>query len=155
MSQPPAMPISTRRALVRQLADGDPTLSARAIASQVGVSKDTVLRDLDATEPMSSQPAPESGIAAPQPAPERVPPAQTGAPEDFLVLVLDEPLRQALAVLRAQVGAADTEKQNRAAARAAIRAVADRITEELAEEARLLGARGGVDPAPTPQRPTS
>jgi DNA-binding transcriptional MocR family regulator len=125
------MPITTRRTLVRQLADGDPTLSARAIAIQVGVSKDTVLRDLDATEPVSNQPAPESAIPEPEPAPATAPQAQTGAPEHFLVLVLDESLRQALAVLRAQVGAADTEKQNRSAARAAIRAVADRITEEV------------------------
>ncbi|WDO05549.1 hypothetical protein ME763_07715 [Streptomyces murinus] len=40
------------------------------------------------------------------------------------MLILDE-MRQALAVLRATRGAPDTAKQNEAAARAAIRAVAD------------------------------
>ena len=130
MSQPSAMSIATRRALVRQLADGDPTLSARAIASQVGVSKDTVLRDLAETLPASSQPAPEVAVSEPQPAPQPTAEARAGAPQGYLVLVLDEPLRQALAALRAQVGAPDTEKQNVAAARAAIRSVADTVVEQ-------------------------
>ena len=45
------------------------------------------------------------------------------------MLVLYEPLRQALAVLRATRGAPDTQKQNEAVARAAIRAVADTVLE--------------------------
>ncbi|MCX5362893.1 hypothetical protein OG864_29785 [Streptomyces sp. NBC_00124] len=51
---------ATRRATVRQLADEE-GLSARAIARQLGIGKDTVRRDLDATEPADAAPAPTSG----------------------------------------------------------------------------------------------
>lgn len=127
MSQPPAMSVTTRRALVRQLADGDPTLSARAIGKQVGVSKDTVLRDLAETQPVPSQPAPEISPPEPHPAPEPAPEAQSGAPEGYLVLVVDESLRQDLAVLRAAKPHTNTEAANREAVRAAIRIMADVI----------------------------
>ncbi|MGI5142890.1 MULTISPECIES: hypothetical protein [unclassified Streptomyces] len=46
------------------------------------------------------------------------------------MLILDEPLRQALAVLRATRGQPDTEAANVRVARAAIRVVADTILEE-------------------------
>ncbi|MEU9208519.1 DeoR family transcriptional regulator [Streptomyces sp. NPDC048415] len=114
------MTVATRQALVRQLIEQDPTLSTRAIAAQVGVGKDTVRRDLDAIRQSQQQ-------AAPQPAADEPDPAPDG---DCLVLVLDAPLRHALAVLRAGLGAPDTERQNRAAARAAIRSVADTLLEE-------------------------
>ncbi|MFE2469744.1 HTH domain-containing protein [Streptomyces mirabilis] len=113
------MSVVTRRALVRQLTDGDPTLSARAIAGQIGVSKDTVRRDLDEIRREDSQAAPESPGAAPEGASDR----------DRLVLPLDDELRQALAVLRATRNGPDTDASNRAAARAAIRAMADIVLE--------------------------
>ncbi|WP_406168912.1 DeoR family transcriptional regulator [Streptomyces sp. NBC_00996] len=113
------MSVATRRALVRQLADQDPTLSTRAIAAQIGVSKDTVRRDLDEMRREQTQPAPDGAAAEPDDAPD----------SDRLVLVLDEPLRRALAALRATVGAPDTPEQNVAAARAAIRATADAVLE--------------------------
>lgn len=119
MSQPPAMTVATRRTLVRQLIQQDPTLSTRNIAAQVGVSKDTIRADLAAIRREDAQHAPELAPAEPQPSPD----------SDRLVLVLDEPLRQALATLRASVGTPDTDKHNTAAARAAIRAMADTVLE--------------------------
>ena len=119
MSQPPAMTIETRRTLVRQLADSDSTLSARAIALQVGVSKDTVLRDLAETRPAQNQP--ESAEPAVEPDRE--------TDSDWLVIHLDDEMRQALAVLRATRNGPDTDTANRAAARAAIRAMADIVIE--------------------------
>lgn len=51
---------ATRRATVRRLADEE-HLSARAIARRLGIGKDTVRRDLDATAPTSAPPVPTSG----------------------------------------------------------------------------------------------
>lgn len=130
MSQPLAMTVTTRRALVRQLVDGDPTLSQRAIAAQLGVSKDTVRRDIEEMSRAQTQPATEPDAADPRTAPEAAPQAETSAPVASLVLELDGPLRQALAVLRRAVGARDTAEQNVAAARAAIHSVADTILEQ-------------------------
>jgi hypothetical protein len=113
------MTVATRQALVRQLIEQDPTLSTRAIAGQIGVSKDTVRRDLEAIRQQQSQPAPEQTATEPEPAPDT----------DRLVLVLDDPLRQALAVLRATRGRPDTAKENVKAARAAIRVMADTVLE--------------------------
>jgi hypothetical protein len=124
------MTVVTRRALVRQLVDNDPTLSQRAIAAQLGVSKDTVRRDLEELSRTQSQTAPEPAVAEPQTAPEDTPQMPPSAPPGYLLLELDEPLRQALAALRARIGAPDTERQNVAAARAAIRSVADTVLEE-------------------------
>lgn len=120
MSQPPAMTVDVRQTLVRQLIEQDPTLSARKIAGQIGVSKDTVLRDLEAIRQEDAAAAPDPATAAPQEAPD----------DDRLVLVLDAPLRQALAVLRAQRARPDTPRENVAAARAAIRALADHLIEK-------------------------
>ncbi|MFD4343431.1 DeoR family transcriptional regulator [Streptomyces coelicoflavus] len=122
MSQPPAMTVATRRALVRQLIEQDPTLSTRKIAAQVGVGKDTVRGDLQAIRQEDAAAAPKPAASAPGPAPDN----------GRLVLVLDEPLRQALAVLRAQRARPDTPAENVAAARAAIRALADHIAEQEA-----------------------
>lgn len=129
MSQPPAMTVATRRALVRQLIAKDPTLSTRNIAAQVGVSKDTVRGDLAAIRQEDAEASPEQAASAPEPSPDA----------DRLVLVLDEPLRQALAVLRAAGGAPDTPEQNQRAARAAIRAMADTVLE--AQQHAQEGAR--------------
>ncbi|MEU7400732.1 hypothetical protein [Streptomyces sp. NPDC044948] len=122
MSQPPAMTVATRRALVRQLIEQDPALSTRKIAVQVGVGKDTVRGDLQAIRQEDAAAAPDPAASEPEPAPDG----------DRLVLVLDEPLRQALAVLRSQRARPDTPRENVAAARAAIRALADHLKEQQA-----------------------
>jgi hypothetical protein len=114
------MTVATRRALVRQLTEQDPTLSARKIAGQIGVGKDAIRRDLEAIRREDAKAAPEPAAADPAPAPDA----------DRLVLVLDEPLRQALAALRAVRARPDTPRENLAAARAAIRAMADHFTEQ-------------------------
>ncbi|MFJ2477093.1 HTH domain-containing protein [Streptomyces sp. NPDC087659] len=83
-----------RRTLVRQLADQD--MSARAIALKIGVSKDTVRRDLDA---LRQDAAPVAQTDAP-PAPAPAPPAQVGAPGGArLELDLDDQLRRDLATI--------------------------------------------------------
>ncbi|MFF9238411.1 helix-turn-helix domain-containing protein [Streptomyces sp. NPDC014776] len=116
---PAPLTIAARRAMVEQLMRQEPGISARTIAARLGVGKDTIRRDIAEIEEEQRQ-------RAPQP-----PSVQTGgAPaSDALLLVLDEPMRQALAVLRATRGAPDTQEQNVAAARAAIRAMADTVME--------------------------
>ncbi|MFJ8603410.1 helix-turn-helix domain-containing protein [Streptomyces shenzhenensis] len=122
MSQP--LTVTERRAKVAQLLAHDPGMSARAIAAQLGVGKDTVRRDMDA---LRANGAPPSAAPDAPPAPQDT---------DVLVLRLDEPLRQALAVLRAMRRGPDTPEQNRAAARAAIRATADAVLETHPEVAQ-------------------
>ncbi|MEV7684490.1 helix-turn-helix domain-containing protein [Streptomyces bungoensis] len=115
---PAPLTIPARRAMVEQLMRQEPGISQRTIAARLGVGKDTIRRDVDAIEAEQRHSAPKQ-TSDPEPAPDA----------DRLVLVLDEPLRQALAVLRAKVGAPETPKQDRAAACAAIRAMADTILE--------------------------
>ncbi|MET7776297.1 HTH domain-containing protein [Streptomyces mirabilis] len=137
---PAPLTIAARRAMVEELRRQEPDISARKIAARLGVGKDAIRRDLDAIETDQRQRATVAAAAAPDPEP----PAPGGAPEEAtLVLVLDEPLRQALAVLRATQGGADTEAANRSAARAAIRAMADIVL-----EAGLLSAPGTEGEAP-------
>ncbi|MET8571958.1 hypothetical protein [Streptomyces sp. NPDC004783] len=112
MSQPPAMTVATRRALVRQMIEQDPSLSTRKIAAQRGVGKDRIRGDLQASRQKDATAAPEPAPSAPEPAPD----------DDRLVLVLDELLRQALAILRTTRRQPDTPAANSVAARAAIRA---------------------------------
>lgn len=114
---PAPLTIAARRTMVEELVRQEPGISARTIAARLGVGKDTIRRDLDAIEKAQSQTTPQPDPAAPDDAPERA----------TLVLVLDEPLRQALAVLRGRLGAADTPEQNVTAVRGAIRAVADSL----------------------------
>ncbi|WP_155054566.1 helix-turn-helix domain-containing protein [Streptomyces blattellae] len=90
MSQPPAMTVDVRRALVRQLIEQDPTLSARKIADQIGVGKDTVLRDLKAIRQAQEQPPPDPAATEPQHAPDAPAPEAAPAPRD----PFDEPLRR-------------------------------------------------------------
>ncbi|MGW1810864.1 helix-turn-helix domain-containing protein [Streptomyces sp. NPDC002078] len=73
--------------MVEQLRRQEPAFSARKIAARLGVGKDTIRRDIDEIRQGQSQRAPEQPATEPD----------TGQ----LVLVLDEPLRQALAALRA------------------------------------------------------
>lgn len=124
MNMPAPLTMAARRAMVEQLRRQEPDISARQIAARLGVGKDTVLRDIAETEAEQRQRAAEATPAAPSPAP------QGQMARDTLVLHLDEPLRDALAILRAQLGAPDTERQNIAAARAAIRSVADTVQEQ-------------------------
>ncbi|MEU7466294.1 MULTISPECIES: helix-turn-helix domain-containing protein [Streptomyces] len=114
---PVPLTIAARRAMVEQLRRQEPSLSARKIADRLGVSKDTILRGLAEIAAEECQRAQQPAAAEPEPAPDAV----------RLVLILDEPLRQALAVLRATCGAPDTAEQNEVAA--PIRAVADSILE--------------------------
>ncbi|MFJ9114459.1 HTH domain-containing protein [Streptomyces sp. NPDC102394] len=117
---PAPLTIAARRAMVEELVRQEPGISARTIAGRLGVGKDTIRRDLDALQTAQSQTAPQTPAAQPETAPERA----------TLVLILDEPLRQALAVLRGAMNAPDTEDFNVSAARAAIRSVADTILEQ-------------------------
>lgn len=126
MNMPAPLNMTARRAMVAELRRQEPDISARTIAARLGVSKDTVLRDIAESDTDQRQRAAEAEPVSPDSAP----PSTADAPEDdTLVIRLDEPMRQALAVLRAQVGAPDTPGQNRAAARAAIRSVADTVLE--------------------------
>lgn len=59
-----ALDRATRRATVRRLADEE-GMSARAIARRLGIGKDTVRRDLDATTQHAAPPAPTSGATPP------------------------------------------------------------------------------------------
>jgi DNA-binding transcriptional ArsR family regulator len=123
-----ALDRAARRATVRQLADKE-ALSARAIARRLGIGKDTVRRDLEATEP-----------TAPQDAPETAPPAPTsGAPRaPYLLHDLEPALIQDLNVLHdARTGEliGPVRRYIRAAAnarRADLRKVAQRICAEEA-----------------------
>ena len=106
---------ATRQLVVAHLSGRG--MNPQEIAAELGVSRETVRRDLHNAEPAAS----------------------TGAGTDVaagvLVLCLDEPLRVALAVLRGRLGAPDTVVQNVAAARAAIRATADTVLEAHPEVA--------------------
>ncbi|MGI5135865.1 HTH domain-containing protein [Streptomyces sp. CA-106110] len=104
MSRTVSPAVAHRRTRVRQILEEEPQLSARAIADRLGVGKDTVLRDMRAIR-------------------------QTAPDADQLVIVLDESLRQALAVLRGTRGRPDNHRENEAATRAAIRAMADIVLE--------------------------
>ncbi|MGW3152746.1 hypothetical protein [Streptomyces sp. NPDC001089] len=120
---PAPLNMAARRAMVEQMRRQEPDISARKMAARLGVGKDAVRRDLDAIESEQRQRAMAS-------APDPEPPAPADEPEgDTLVLRLDDGLRQALAVLRSQVGASDTARANGRAARAAIRAMADTVLE--------------------------
>ncbi|MGW0578325.1 helix-turn-helix domain-containing protein [Streptomyces sp. NPDC002920] len=123
---PAPLTIAARRAMVEQLRRQEPDISARKIAARLGVGKDAVLRDIDAIETEQRQRAAEAAAVAQGGEP---PAAEATRHSDTVVLQLDEPMRRALAVLRAEVGTPDTPEHNRAAARAAIRTVADTIAE--------------------------
>lgn len=109
-----AMSREVRRIVVAHLTQRgmDPAL----IAAELGVSRETVRRDL-------LVPPPPAPIAAEADVAPDVVDAET------LVLQLDEPLRTSLAALREVCNGPDTEAQNVAAARAAIHATADHIRE--------------------------
>lgn len=109
-----SMSRATRQIVVAHLTERgmDPT----AIAAELGVSRETVRRDL------LNPPPPLSPTGGTVEAPD------VAGPE-VLTLRLDEPLHTSLAVLRTVCNGADNEAQNVAAARAAIHAMADTIRE--------------------------
>ncbi|MGW1039876.1 hypothetical protein [Streptomyces sp. NPDC002547] len=119
------------RATVRQLAATG--ASNRAIARQLGIHHKTVARARGATDE-----APSATVAPATPAPAsatEAPPAPPAAPTgELLVLTIDEPLRQALATLRATSGATNTVAHNQAVARAAIRLMADSVSARRQED---------------------
>lgn len=139
--EPPGEPLdlAARQAEALRLSR-DEQLSLREIGERLGVSKDTVSRDIkaavraeakaaeqmsrDSTDTSQETPRDDDGMSQETPA------APDDEDPDRLVLQLDEPLRRALAVLRATRSTPDTTKHNVAAARAAIRAVADHLTEQ-------------------------
>ncbi|WP_240982876.1 helix-turn-helix domain-containing protein [Streptomyces sp. S3(2020)] len=109
-----AMSREVRRIVVAHLASLH--MPVPKIADELGVSRETVRRDL---------------LDAPPPAPTAATPdaAPDVAGGKALVLRLDAPMRASLAVLREVCNGPDTEAQNVAAARAAIHATADTIRE--------------------------
>ncbi|MFF8406935.1 HTH domain-containing protein [Streptomyces sp. NPDC015684] len=135
-----AEPVDVARRRAEALRLSRSNLSLREIGEQLGVSKDTARRDIKEALREEEQTAAETSQETScdtDPVSHETPAADSETPKapddggsDTLVLVLDEPLRQALAVLRATRGAADTPRQNVAVARAAIRSVADHIEEQ-------------------------
>lgn len=105
-----AMSREVRRIIVAHLTERG--MDPAKIAAELGVSRETVRRDLH-------NPPPSAPAAA----------GSDVADAEALVLRLDEPLRESLAVLRAVCNGADTVAQHVAAARAAIHATADTIRE--------------------------
>ena len=101
-----AMSREVRRIVVAHLTER--RMDPAQIAAELGVSRETVRRDL---------------LNPPPPAPATAGPDVEGA--EVLVLRLDEPLRESLAVLRETCNGPDTVAQRVAAARAAIHATAD------------------------------
>jgi hypothetical protein len=122
--------IPVRRAAVAEMLRRTPGISARAIAAQLGVGKDTIRRDIAENESAQRQQDAATGPETPEPAPPAVPTAppahgqMDGRPGwidgDLLVIRLDEPMRQALATIRAAKDQQDWEIYNVAAARGGI-----------------------------------
>jgi hypothetical protein len=106
-----AMSREVRRIVVAHLAER--LMDPAQIAAELGVSRETVRRDLQNPPP---------------PAPAAVGPDVEGG--EVLVLRLDEPLHISLATLREVCNGPDTEAQNVAAARAAIHATADHFRDQ-------------------------
>lgn len=124
---PAPLNMAARRAMVDELRRQEPDISARKIADRLGVGKDTILRDIAEIETEQRQRAAEVAAAA---APAEPPPPPAAPENDTIVIRLDEPMRQALATLRATVGSPDTPTANVRAARAAIHAMADHFAEQ-------------------------
>ncbi|MEV0209439.1 helix-turn-helix domain-containing protein [Streptomyces sp. NPDC050788] len=118
-----AMSRATRQIVVVHLASRG--MTQQKIADELGISRDTVRRDIVEAPPAAADPA-----------------APDAADVATLVLHLDEPLRDALAVLRSVHDCPDTVTQNVAAARAAIRATADTVAEAHGRPAKIVKAGG-------------
>ncbi|MFF7966724.1 hypothetical protein ACFZC3_15330 [Streptomyces sp. NPDC007903] len=122
-------------------------VSLREIGRRLGVGKDTARRDIQAAEEAEAAAAAEtqeetSGATGDTSSDTRSDSSDKasdsqdeaggrgGDGTETLVLVLDDTLRRALAVLRAPLGRPDTPRENAQSARAAIRVVADSLTEQ-------------------------
>ncbi|MFI5973547.1 helix-turn-helix domain-containing protein [Streptomyces sp. NPDC051452] len=129
---PPSEPLDVARRRIEALRLSRESLSLREIGDRLGVSKDTVRRDIAAAEREEAEAAEETArdTGETSDGSDETPPAPGDGDRDTLVLVLDEPLRQALTVLRGVRGAADDPKQNVAVARAAIRSLADHFEDQ-------------------------
>ncbi|MFJ6841378.1 helix-turn-helix domain-containing protein [Streptomyces griseoluteus] len=128
-------------------------VSLREIGKRLGVSKDTARRDIQAaeeaeaaatgeTEAETSNATGETAVDTSE-TPDRTGCDTDDEPSDgeseasgrgrdgteTVVLVVDDTLRRALAVLRTPLGRPDTPRENAQAARAAIRVVADSLTD--------------------------
>ncbi|EPD62400.1 helix-turn-helix domain-containing protein [Streptomyces sp. HGB0020] len=127
-----AMSRATRQIVVAHLAARG--MTQQKIADELRISRDTVRRDVAEAPAAAADPAtPDAADVA------------------TLVLPLDEPLRQALTVLRSVHDGPDTTGQNVAAARAAIRATADAVID--ARSARSGSpVRPGLTPGPVRAR---
>ncbi|WP_338907060.1 helix-turn-helix domain-containing protein [Streptomyces nigra] len=110
-----AMSREVRRIVVAHLASLN--MDPAQIAAELGVSRETVRRDLLNPPP-------------PAPAPAGPDVAAAEADASTLVLLLDEPLHTSLTVLRQTCNGPDTEAQNVASARAAIHAMADHFRDQ-------------------------
>ncbi|MFI1767498.1 HTH domain-containing protein [Streptomyces sp. NPDC020800] len=113
---PAPLTITARRAMVAELLRQEPGISQRSIAARLGVSKDTIRRDVDAIEAAQRQAAPRPADAEPEPAPDApqraeddAPPSTPDAPPvalddappgaDHLTVPLGDQLRAGLATL--------------------------------------------------------
>ncbi|MFJ8348959.1 hypothetical protein ACIQ9J_21885 [Streptomyces sp. NPDC094153] len=152
-NKPPTREFDVARRQAEALRLSRQKLSLREIGQRLGVGKDTARRDIQAALSDEAKAAEETARDAEETARDagetpqetardeaetsqettgdtgKTPSPPDDGGRDTLVLVLDEPLRQALAVLRATRGAPDTPKQNVAVVRAAIRVTADTVRE--------------------------
>ena len=105
---PTPLEMTARRAMVAELRRQEPDISARKIASRLGVGKDAILRDLAAIQAEQSQAAPPPTVlrAVSEPGtPDSAPHSAPGTPADdeLLTVACSDQLREDLAVL-AQAG---------------------------------------------------
>ncbi|WP_326804932.1 hypothetical protein OIE49_29550 [Streptomyces sp. NBC_01788] len=138
-NKPPTREFDVARRQAEALRLSRQKLSLREIGQRLGVGKDTARRDIKAALRDEAKAAEETSQETARDEAEtsqettgdtgKTPAPPDDGGRDTLVLVLDEPLRQALAVLRATRGAPDTPKQNVAVVRAAIRVTADTVRE--------------------------
>ncbi|MFE5159659.1 DeoR family transcriptional regulator [Streptomyces sp. NPDC056697] len=102
----PAPDIATRRATVRQLAQDEPHLSHRAIGARLGISKDTVRRDLEALA-RADEAAARDTVS--QPAAPHEPPCAVGDDPDEVLLHGAAPEIVALARAAQNAGSLDPQ----------------------------------------------
>ncbi|MEU3102941.1 DeoR family transcriptional regulator [Streptomyces griseoflavus] len=130
--------LAARRARVATMRG---TMSNRAMAERLGVGESTVRRDLAA---LDRERAVAEQTAAPAPA---AAPRHDAPPRRLLELEVDDALADALRTLVAAVPGARHDLANyRAAARAAIRSVADSIREEQRRAAAMAAPTGRDHP---------
>ncbi|MEV7413073.1 hypothetical protein AB0O04_35165 [Streptomyces althioticus] len=131
--------LAARRAAVAAMRDRN--MTNQAIAAELGVGETTVRRDLAAIDA-------ERAATTPPPAPEpAATPRHDAPPRRRLELEVDDTLAEALRILVAAVPGARHDAANyRAAARAAIRSVADSIREEERRAAATAAPTGRDHP---------